>query len=86
MEETLTTNAIDECLDQLTALLRAAGKCQPCDTPRKVTLAKRELSDILARIHSKKLAVDGVMGLTASQWQLKHSLLRDKLRAVLDAD
>jgi len=35
---------IEECLNQLTDLLRAAGKCQPGDTPHKVTRARAELA------------------------------------------
>ena len=37
---------IDQCLDQLTALLIAAGKCQPDQVPHKVSQAKAELAEL----------------------------------------
>jgi hypothetical protein len=46
-DKPINVGKITDCLDQLTDLLIAAGKCQDCDTPRKVTLAKRELGRLV---------------------------------------
>ena len=40
------TQKIIECLDQLTALLIAANKCQPGQVAHKVTVAKQQLANL----------------------------------------